>query len=161
MNLFHILSHHPVFLRCFNIFILPTTRPSEWYLPFRLPKHICMHFSSPVASYISRPSHLPYKHCNNIQWRVQIMKLIILKLCPVYRHFIVLCWNILTTTVYSYTLNVHHFWLLVLFIETTTNKTYLYDETRIGANPESSSCSHGGENVSVAVPGCNAVCTSR
>jgi hypothetical protein len=63
----------------FNISISSVSRSSKWPLPFRFP----MHFSSLCPSYSPR-----WCHFNNIQWRTQSMKLIIMQFSPSVCYFL-------------------------------------------------------------------------
>jgi hypothetical protein len=46
-----------------------------------------MHFSSLHTCYVPRPSHSSYHHWNNIWWRAQFFKLLIMQFVPVSCHF--------------------------------------------------------------------------
>jgi hypothetical protein len=73
-----------------NIILPSTLRSSKWFLPFRFSNHniVCIyHLSHPC--YMSRPSHTHWiDRPNNIWWRVQVMKLIIMQPSPASRHFL-------------------------------------------------------------------------
>jgi hypothetical protein len=57
--------------------------------PSGLQPKFCTHFSSSPTCYMPRPSHRNwFDHNNNIQWRLQIMKRLIMKFSSALCHFI-------------------------------------------------------------------------
>ena len=61
-----------------NIILPSSSRYSKRSLVFQVsPPKPSMHFSSPHACYMPRPSHSRFHHPNNIRWAIQIIKLII------------------------------------------------------------------------------------
>jgi hypothetical protein len=73
-----------------NINLLSTLRSSECSLPFRFSNQNIIRISQlSHACYIPRLSHTPWlEQPNNIWWRVQIMKLLIMQSSPASRHFV-------------------------------------------------------------------------
>jgi hypothetical protein len=66
----------------------------------------CMHFSSPHACYMPRPSNPPwFNHLNNIYWKVQIMELLIMQFFQSRVTSSHLGPNILLSTLFSNTLS--------------------------------------------------------
>jgi hypothetical protein len=98
MNPVHTLTHPPSKIH-FNIIILYRLRFPSWCLPLRLPDQNVVSTSHLSHTYyMSRPSHLPRFNHYNIWWRVQIGKLLIVKLSPSTYHFFLLRPNILLCT---------------------------------------------------------------
>jgi len=63
-----------------NIILSSTLRPSKWFLPFRFSDQniLCRSHLSSIC-YMLLPFHVPlFDHNYNVQWRVQIMKLLIM-----------------------------------------------------------------------------------
>jgi hypothetical protein len=67
-----------------NVILPSTLRSSQWSLPFWPPKQNPTNTSPlPHASYMSRPSHPPwFNRPNNIRWRIQAVKFIIVQFSP-------------------------------------------------------------------------------
>jgi hypothetical protein len=80
-------------------------RTSQWSLHFGLSNQNPVNtFPLPHACYMSRPSHpLWFNHPNNIRWRIQAMKFIIIQFSP--RSVFLLGPNILLNTLFSKTLS--------------------------------------------------------
>jgi hypothetical protein len=64
-----------------NVILPPTPRSSQRYLPFGPPNKNPVDISPlPHACHMTRPSHPPwFNHPNNIRWRIQVMKFIIMQ----------------------------------------------------------------------------------
>jgi hypothetical protein len=64
----------------FNVILPPTPRSSEWSFAFGTPSQNPVTTSRlPHACHMSRPPHPPsFNHPNNIRWRMQAMKFIIM-----------------------------------------------------------------------------------
>jgi hypothetical protein len=67
-----------------NIILPPTPRSSHWSLTFGPPNQNPVNTSPlPHACYMSRPPHSPwFNHPNNIRWRIQAVKFIIMQFSP-------------------------------------------------------------------------------
>jgi hypothetical protein len=66
-----------------NILFPPTPRFSQWSLTFRHPNQNPLNIPPPHACHMSRPPHLPwFNRPNNIRWRIQAVKLIIIQFSP-------------------------------------------------------------------------------
>jgi hypothetical protein len=64
-----------------NVILSPTPRSSQWSLTFGLPNQNPVNKSPlPHTCHMSRPSYPPwFNHPNNIQWRIQAVKFIIMQ----------------------------------------------------------------------------------
>jgi hypothetical protein len=67
-----------------NVILPPTPRTSQWYLPFGPPNQNPVNTCPfPYACHLSLPLHPPwFNHPNNIRWRIQAMKFIIMQFSP-------------------------------------------------------------------------------
>jgi hypothetical protein len=67
-----------------NVILPPTPRSSQWSLTYGLPNQNPVNTSPlPHACHMSRPPHPPwFNHPNNIRWRIQAMKFIIMQFSP-------------------------------------------------------------------------------
>jgi hypothetical protein len=63
-----------------NVILPPTPRSSQWSLAFRPPNQNPVNTSPfPHACHMSSPPHPPwFNHPNNVRWRIQVMKFIIM-----------------------------------------------------------------------------------
>jgi hypothetical protein len=69
----------------FNIIFLYTRGSPQWSLSFRFPNQNTVHappLPPPRFALLSHPSHSRFYHPHNSGWRIQIMKLLIMKSCP-------------------------------------------------------------------------------
>ena len=82
-----------------NIIVPSSPRSSKWslFLNFLHPNPVYA-FSLPHTCYIPHPSHSQFYHLNNIRWRVQIIKLLIMLFSPLPCYLIHLSPNILLNT---------------------------------------------------------------
>jgi hypothetical protein len=64
-----------------NVILPPTPRSSQWFLVFGPPNQNPLNTSPlPHACHMSRPPHLPWSnHPNNIRWRIQAVKFIVMQ----------------------------------------------------------------------------------
>jgi hypothetical protein len=96
-----------IYFHPFNIVFPSMPRSYELSLPFRLSKQNYVRLCGshlPHAYHMPRPFY-PYSgHSNNIWWRVQIMKFLIMKFSPVSSLFIPLRSNILLSVLFLNTL---------------------------------------------------------
>jgi hypothetical protein len=67
-----------------NVILPPTSRSSQWSLTFGPPNQNPVNTPPlPHACYMSRPPHPPWFNCpNNIRWRIQAVKFIIMQFSP-------------------------------------------------------------------------------
>jgi hypothetical protein len=77
-----------------DVILLPTPRSSQWSLAFGPPNQNPVSTSPlPHACHMSSPFHPPwFKNPNNIRWRIQVMKLIIIQFSP---------WSVFLNTLFS------------------------------------------------------------
>jgi hypothetical protein len=66
-----------------NVIFPPTPRSSQWSLTFGPPNKNPVNTSPlPHACHMSRPPHHWLNHPNNIRWRIQVMKFVIMQFSP-------------------------------------------------------------------------------